>query len=398
MQRAICIRLATLPEQDEVLTETLIRSRDCFNAVAAFGWEHREKNGVTLHRATYYDLRAEHPTMPSQLVISARMKATEAVRSAIVLEKAGRKVSAPKTERGSVRYDARTYRMEPENSIVGLSTVAGRIKVPFSVHAQAKRWLDRATGFDSADLVHRPSGWWLNVVLTIDPPQIAASGQTIGVDLGINRPAVLSNGKFLGQRRWKEIEKRYFRLRRSLQSKGSRSAKRHLRKMARRQARFRKDCDHVLSKRIVQNVEPGSIIVFENLTGIRSRTKQRSRKQRRRHHGWSYAQLRTFTAYKAEEVGSRVEAVDPRKTSQRCSRCGFVHRRNRPTQSLFLCLSCCFQINADLNASRNVEWKYLADPGISGFGGHPVSVPIVGLVEHLCSSSTHKPPASAGGC
>ena len=54
------------------------------------------------------------------------MKATEAIKSAIALEKAGRKVSAPKTERGSVRYDARTYRMEPENGIVGLSTVAGR--------------------------------------------------------------------------------------------------------------------------------------------------------------------------------------------------------------------------------------------------------------------------------
>jgi putative transposase len=398
MQRTICIRLTTLPEQDTILTETLAGSRECFNAVSAFGWEHREKNGVTLHKSTYYDLRAEHPTLPSQLVISARMKATEAIKSAIVLEKTGRKVSAPKTDRGSVRYDARTYRMEPENGIVGLSTVAGRIKFPFRVHAQAKRWLDRATDFDSADLVHRPSGWWLNVVLTIDPPQIAASGQTIGVDLGINRPAVLSNGKFLGQRRWKEIEKRYFRLRRNLQSKGSKSAKRHLKKMARRQARFRKDCDHVLSKRIVQNVEPGSIIVVENLTDIRSRTKQRGRKQRRRHHGWSYAQLRTFTTYKAEEVGSRVEAVDPRKTSQRCSKCGFVHKKNRPTQSLFLCLSCGYQVNADFNAARNVEWKYLADPGISGFGGHPVNVPIVGGGEHSCSSSTHKLPALAGGC
>ncbi|MGF7211431.1 IS605 OrfB family transposase [Skermanella aerolata] len=369
MQRTICIRLTTLSEQDEILTETLARSQDCFDAVAALGWEHRETNGVALHRATYYELRGQHPNLPSQLVISARMKARDAIRSAAALEKAGRKVSAPQTQRASVRYDARTYRLEPGNGVVGLSTVAGRIKFPFRVHAQARRWLDRATGFDSADLIRRPSGWWLNVVLTIDPPQIAASGRTLGVDLGINRPAALSSGQFLGQRRWKEIEQRYFRLRRSLQSKGSRSAKRHLRTMARRQARFRRDCDHVLSRRIVQSAEPGSVIVLENLTHIRSRTRQKGRRQRRRHHGWSYAQLRTFTTYKAEEVGSRVEAVDPRHTSQRCSRCGSVHRSNRPTRSLFLCLSCGYQVNTDFNAARNIAWKSLADPGIAGFGG-----------------------------
>ena len=34
---------------------------------------------------------------------------------------------------------------------------------------------------------------------------------------------------------------------------------------------------------------------------------------------------------------------------------------------------------------------------IRSFGGHPVNVPIVGVVEHLCSSPTHKPPALAGG-
>jgi putative transposase len=397
MQRTISIHLDSTPEQDAILSRTVEDWRDCFNAVAKYGWENRVWNGVTLHRATYYDLRAEHPALPSQLVISARMKATEAVKSAFALAKKGSKVSAPHSTRGSIRYDARSYRMEVENGLVGLSTVEGRIKFPFHLHAQAKRWIDRATDFDSAELVRKPSGWWLNVALTIDPPQIAPSGQVIGVDLGINRPAVLSNGKFLGQRRWKEIEQRYFRIRRKLQSKGTKSAKRHLKKIARRQKLFRRDCDHVLSKRIVQSVEPGSIIVFENLTDIRHRTKQRGRKQRRRHHSWSYRQVRTFTTYKAEETGSAVVGVDPRHTSQRCSRCGFVHKRNRPTQSVFLCRSCIFEVNADLNAARNCAWKYLAEAGMSGLGGHPVNVPIVGGVGHSCSAYIHKPLSVPSG-
>lgn len=395
MQRTVCICLTTSPEQDQILSATLAASRDCFNEVAAYGWSASEKNGVELHKATYYRLRALHPALPSQLVVSARMKATEALKSAFALRGKGKKVSAPHAERGSVRYDARTYRMEGAKGVVGLSTVAGRVKMPFHAHPHAKRWVDRASGFDSADLVRRPSGWWLNVVLTIDPPAVEPSGKVVGVDLGINRPAVTSEGKFLGERRWKEIENRYFRLKRRLQAKGSKSAKRHLKKMAGRQARFRKDCDHVLSKAIVQSVEPGSVIAVENLTEIRSRTKQRGRKQRRRHHSWSYAQLRSFVTYKAEERGCTVIAVDPRQTSQRCCRCGHVHKRNRPTQSVFRCRECGYQANADLNASRNVAWKYLAGIGMPDPGGQHVNLAIVGDgCSHL---STHKPPALAGG-
>lgn len=234
-------------------------------------------------------------------------------------------------------------------------------------------------------------------MLSIEPPHVVQSGKVVGVDLGINRPAVTSEALFLGQKRWKEIEKRYFRLRRSLQSKGTKSAKRHLKKMSQRQKRFRKDCDHVLSKRIVQSVEPGSIIVLENLTDIRSRTKQRGRKQRRRHHSWSYAQIRAFTAYKAEEQGSTVVVIDPRKTSQRCPKCGFVHKRNRPTQSVFHCLECGYEVNADYAAACNIAWKYLAEGGMSAFGGPPVNRAIVVGGENQTLFPSCKPPALTSG-
>ncbi len=79
----------------------------------------------------------------------------------------------------------------------------------------------------------------------------------------------------LGQRPWREVEARSFRLRRALQAKGPRSAKRHRRKVSGRQERFRRDCDHVLSKRLVPSVAPGR--VGEDLTDIRTRLKGRKR-------------------------------------------------------------------------------------------------------------------------
>src|SRR5205085_11851319 len=140
--------------------------------------------------------------------------------------------------------------------------------------------------------------WWLHVVVTVPAPEVQPTDQVIGVDLGINRPAVTSSGRFLGQRRWKAIEGRYFRQIRALQKKGSKSAKRHLRKLKRRRARFRKDADHVLSKQIVAATEMGATIVLENLTDIRKRVKAKRRSAtKRRLHSWPFASLKTKIEY-----------------------------------------------------------------------------------------------------
>jgi putative transposase len=169
---------------------------------------------------------------------------------------------------------------------------------------------------------------------------------------------------------WKAREGRLFHLKRGLQKKGTRSAKRHLKRVRRRQRRFRRNCDHVLSKQIVQSVEPGGTIVLENLKDIRKRMKAKRRtKTKRRMHSWSFAQLKSFIGYKAEERGCTVVAVDPRHTSQKCSCCGHSARTNRRSQSIFKCRQCGYHLNADLNAARNIAAKYRAGGGRTPAGG-----------------------------
>ena len=222
-------------------------------------------------------------------------------------------------------------------------------------------------------------------MVTLPDVAFQDNGQVIGVDLGLVRPAVASNNKFFGARSWRAIDHGYFRLRRSLQAKGTSSAKRHLRKLAGKVNRFRRDCDHVLSRRIVDLVTPGTTITVENLTDIRSRTKEWGRRSNRRLHSWSFAQMRSFLEYKAEEAGCQVKGVDPRHTSQACSRCGYIHRSNRRSQSLFWCRECGFQLNADLNAARNIAGKYLAGAGIPGPGGLFVKLPTVSEAVHVAT-------------
>jgi IS605 OrfB family transposase len=378
MDRTVIVQLKPTPEQATILQRTLAEHTACFNAVAKIGFETGEGNGVELHKQTYYDLRRRYPDLPAQLVIAARVKATEAVVSALTWAKKHeasyhkrvvkwqkhgkdilpfKPVKAPQAHSCPIRYDARSYWVNWNHMTASLATIGGRLEIAMSASRQAQQYIGHRVC--SADLCYRQGHFWLHVVVSIPVPVVEPDPTVIGVDLGETRPAVTSSLHFLGQRRWKAQERRIFRLRRKLQSKGTKSAKRHLRKLSGKLFRQRRDHDHVLSKRLVQHTPAGGTIVLENLREIRSRGERRGKAARRRFHTWSFAQLAGFIAYKAEQRGIAVFRIDPRTTSQRCSRCGHVARNNRRSQSLFLCRKCSYCLNADLNAAKNIREKYL---------------------------------------
>lgn len=404
MDRTVRIQLHPDSEQAKALDGTVAQFTQAFNQVCASGWHHQEKNGVRLHHETYRDTKVSCPELVSDLLIQARVKATEALTSALTwkkkheasyakkVEKAKAKgypipkfkpVKCPQSEVCPPRYNVHTYTLDWRKQFVRLSTVAGKMSIAFTVpHFSTKYQGYKIT---TADLMGRHGKYWLYVVVNVPVPDIPQSDEVVGVDLGLNRPAVTSTRQFLGKRRWKEIDRRYLLLQRKLQSNGSKSAKRHLKKLSKRQARFHRDCDHVLSKRIVQNTPSGSTIVLENLKNIRETSKIGRGKQdkkvstKRRLHSWTFAQFDGFITYKAQERGIQVVKVDPRHTSQQCSRCGHQHRSNRKSQSLFLCRECGYCLNADLNAAYNIKDKYLASLGTTLASGLSVMEPIVSV-------------------
>jgi IS605 OrfB family transposase len=272
--------------------------------------------------------------------------------------------------------------------------------VPFTVPDYAAKYAGLAV--DTADLIqHRDGSWWFHVVVTIEAPPVVETGEVIGIDLGLAQPAVTSTHQFLGTHAWKATEGRYVRLKRRLQSHGSKSAKRHLRHLRHKQSRFRRDCDHVLSKQLVERVAPGAVLVLENLTNIRQRMRAKQKTAtKRRMHSWSFAQLTSFLTYKAEERGLTVARVDPRHTSQTCSACGYQARNNRRSRSRFVCRACGFELHADLNAARNIAAKYRASRGTPSTGAPlstGVSSPLRSVVrQHASPEVRDKLPALAG--
>ena len=101
-------------------------------------------------------------------------------------------------------------------------------------------------------------------------------------------------------------------------------------------------------------------MTLEDLTGLKTKNMKRGRsksqkvrKSNKKLGSWSYHELQKFVEYKAEALGKEVIYVKPHYTSQCCSKCGYIDENNRNGHS-FKCTSCGFELDADLNASRNI--------------------------------------------
>lgn len=267
---------------------------------------------------------------------------------------------------------------------VSIWTVDGRVKnIAFIGHPGHIEKLRRYRRGET-DLVIRPGKHgrltaYLLATLDIPEPDVAdgphldtAQGW-IGVDLGVDNIAVASDRPLAaelidcygggavqgpaGQGSVKDRRTRNRELRTRLQKKGTKSAKRLLKRRARKEARFAADVNHQIAKRIVAEAErTGRGIACEELTGIRARVRLR-KSQRATHASWAFAQLGRFLEYKARRAGVPFVQVDPAHTSQRCTACGHTDRRNRPTQAEFICRSCGFTTHADVLGSDNIALR-----------------------------------------
>ena len=114
---------------------------------------------------------------------------------------------------------------------------------------------------------------------------------------------------------------------------------------------FRDTTNHKYSKALVDYAVKNQcgVIQMEDLSGISKDNKFLK--------NWSYFDLQTKIETKAQSKGIEVVYVNPKYTSQRCSRCGYIDKENRKTQEFFLCQKCGYNENADYNASQNIGIK-----------------------------------------
>jgi putative transposase len=183
------------------------------------------------------------------------------------------------------------------------------------------------------------------------------------IDLGINFLAVAYHSEnitiFFKGRSIKEKRAQFKRVRKSLQQKQTASACRRLKEIGNRENRWMTHVNHAISKALVEQAGKNSLMVLEDLEGVRSAT-EKVRKYDRWYTtvSWTFYQLRQMVEYKAKMNQSTVMVVDPKYTSQTCPKCGHTERANRNKKKhTFACRTCGYTTNDDRIAAMNLHRK-----------------------------------------
>ena len=259
----------------------------------------------------------------------------------------------------------RDYSFVEDMSFLSINTLKKRVKVPFLVPEVFKQYFDKDWKFGTAKLVSSGGKWYIHIPVTKDiENEFDAQNpeNIVGVDRGLRFLAAIydQNGKTAFFRGDKILEKRdsFADTRAELQSRGTKSAKRVLKRISKRENRWMTDVNHRLSKTLVKMFPQKTLIVLEDLTGVsfsKENLSKRNAKGRKSLRSWAFYQLETFLEYKAQANGSSVIKVSAKYTSQRCPVCGRIHKENRKHEiHEYHCDKCGYKTNDDRVGAMNL--------------------------------------------
>lgn len=231
---------------------------------------------------------------------------------------------------------------------VSISTLnkGERIKIPIHSYRYANKYFDKWNLRKGGKLIKTTKGWELILCFYKQSPTIKNIGKNLGIDIGIKKLMVDSDGNKYGE----NFESLMNKIQRKQQ--GSKAFKRAL---------IERDC-YINKTAKELPFEDTKIIIVERIKNIKKNTKKEKRLNkefRSKFQRWTYPKLIGRIQQLAEVGGVHCQLIDPAYTSQTCNVCGFVHKSNR-NGDLFKCRNCGYTMDADWNASLNILNRGLA--------------------------------------
>jgi len=338
MQRTVSLVL----EKNKDLSALIVLYNRVANIHIQYCLHHRTLSKKDLHHALYKEIREIYPGFPSALIQCARDHAVEMLK--------GNKMNSHTKKRldSSIRFDPRTMKVFLDSGILQLTTHIGRKKYSVKVPEHFKKYF--AWEVKSLNLGINKKHCLVKVVVEEKIPEQSRCSEVLGIDLGMRNFAALSDGQLIPSTEINRVKRKYAHLRKELQSKGTRSAKKKLQALAGRERRFMSGWNHSLTKYLASL--PYGAFAVEDLKGIRKGRKGKVFNRKRSN--WAYAQFQSYLQYKAEEQGKFVLLIDPRFTSQQCKNCLHIAKENRKGKT-FHCQECKYISDADTNASKNIS-------------------------------------------
>lgn len=312
------IPILTSKEEFGKIVEILEMECDCWNFASKFLFENK-KDIKTLHHGVYSKLRYERPEIPAQVVIRA-YKAAKAAYKTVKSNK--HKITEPCVKNGlSIRLDKHLYKWIKVGEIIRLTTKEKRIDVELQLFAKVKELFKKYEVSDPLIFL-RGDRLFLNVTFENDIPVILDDSNCVGVDMGINNLLACSDGRIYKSKTYLAAKRKIRFLKSKLQAKGTKSARRHLKKVKRKESNISKNFAHHLANQFISETK-SKTIVFEDLKNLKLSSVKKNKKKGKlgkfinnKVGQVPISLFREIISYKAKLKGISVLLVDPAYTSQ----------------------------------------------------------------------------------
>ena len=380
--KTIVCKLKVSKKNKEILLKTMELFRDACNYISEIAWKQKCFNPVALHHLTYRKVR-EKFKLPANLAIEARDRVAKSYKTD--------KSKLHEFKSLSMDLDDRLFsiKQKEDKFLVSIATIKGRVKCELDIGDYQRQYLENAKP-TYATLHYRNKTFFLHIAIDKEVPEPKGSNP-VGVDVGIKHLLVASNGFKVKGGNIIRQRQHFRKLRQELQKKRTWSAYRKLKQLSGIEKRWVNTILHQITREFVNSLKEGDVVVMERLNGIRNRVKVR-REQRWILHSWAFRKLQQYIEYKSLEKGIPVIYIDAKNTSITCPRCGYVDKRNRRSQSLFRCVKCGFQHNADMIGAFNLANRFHFE--MSRMERAVVNQPYVGMnamtFEHYDSPTNHR--------
>lgn len=338
----------------------------------------------SVHNAVYDWMRTKYALLPAQSIIRTYKEVLSALRS--IKSNTHEDADTPERKNLAMRLDKRLYANLNKEGISLTGFQKGRRKTfLFAMYDVVSRMFDKYLTSDPLIFIRNGEAF---LSIPFQVPTLPLKGnKAVGIDMGMKRFAVTSDGFVFDDKKYKAKRRRIRHLKSTLKAKGTKSAKRKLKQLKRKETNLSDDFIMRMCGAIIKNTN-ADVLVVENLKGIKKKTSKHKNcfKKKRHNNALSQVAISKFQfvlGYKAQLVGKRVETVSPTYTSQ--TDCRTNKRDGKRLGCRYVC-SDGVVFDADWNAAINIVKR----------SKHPVSnvLPIDGkLVFHTGRLSVNKPNA-----
>lgn len=374
MLKAYKFRIYPTKSQTTKMEQTLDLCRWTYNKTLEIRKNAWEKEGKSLSKYETNNMlpewkedKPELKVVFSQVLQNVHERVDLALQAFFRRVKTGEKPGYPRF-RGKGWYDSFTYPQKGfkiDSGKLYLSKIGSiKIKLHRPIEGRIKRLTVRRTTI----------GKWFacfSVELEDNPKPPWKDGSLVGIDVGLESFATLSNGeKIANPRFFREEEKELAKVQRRLSKapKGTPERKKALKVVQlvhERIANKRYEFAHQISNQLVKK---HGLIAFEDLN-IKGMTHNHNLAKSIHDVAWNM--LVTLTSYKAASAGSMVVLVDPRNTSKMCSRCGILVEKSL-SDRVHKCSQCGLEMDRDWNAAINILRLGLQSVGIQSVEARPL--------------------------